>query len=29
MLPKEIRDKVKTHMFGPDVLAAGNWPDET
>jgi hypothetical protein len=28
-LPKEIRDKVKTHMFGPDVLAAGNWPDET
>jgi hypothetical protein len=29
-LPKEIRDKVSTqHMFGPDVLAAGNWPDET
>jgi hypothetical protein len=28
-LPKEIRDKVSTHMFGPDVLVAGNWPDET
>ena len=28
-LPKEIRDKVRTHMFGPDVFVAGNWPDET
>jgi len=28
-LPKEVREKVKTHMFGPDVLLAGNWPEET
>jgi hypothetical protein len=28
-LPKEIRKKVSTHMFGPDVLVAGSWPDET
>jgi hypothetical protein len=28
-LPKEIRDKISTHMFGPEVLVAGNWPDET
>ena len=28
-LPQEIRDNVSTHMFGPDVLVAGNWPDET
>jgi hypothetical protein len=31
-LPKEIRDKADKdfiHMFGPDVLVAGTWPDET
>jgi hypothetical protein len=28
-LPKDIRDKVETHMFGPDVFVAGNWPEET
>jgi hypothetical protein len=28
-LPKDVRDTVKTHMFGPDVFLAGNWPDET
>jgi hypothetical protein len=28
-LPKDIRDNVSTHMFGPDVFVAGGWPDET
>jgi hypothetical protein len=28
-LPDEVRKEVDTHMFGPAVLLAGHWPEET
>jgi len=29
LLPKGLPARTSTHMFGPDVLLAGQWPDET
>lgn len=29
LLPANLPQNISTHMFGPDVLLAGKWPDET